>query len=68
MRDTLKLLEKQLQAIQVRTEQSTVDLLVRADAGRLQQVFVNIILNALDAMKDGGVLTIRTGYSEKPGF
>ena len=68
VRDTLKLLEKQMQAVQVRTELSTVELWVRGDPGRLQQVLVNIIVNALDAMRDGGSLTLRTGYSEKPGY
>jgi len=67
VRDTLKLLERQTQAIQVRCELATGDLPVRGDPGRLQQVLVNIVLNALDAMRDGGLLTIRTGYSEKPG-
>ena len=68
VRDTLKLLERQTQAIQVRSELSTVELWVRGDLGRLQQVLVNITVNALDAMREGGSLTVRTGYSEKPGF
>ncbi|HUK13092.1 MAG TPA: ATP-binding protein [Thermoanaerobaculaceae bacterium] len=70
VRDTLELLERQpqLQAVQLRTELSTVPLAVEGDARRLQQVLVNVILNALDAMSEGGTLTIRTGHSERPGF
>jgi len=67
VRDTLKLVERQTQAIQVRSELAAGELVVRGDPRRLQQVLVNIVLNALDAMRDGGTLTVRTGYSEKPG-
>ena len=34
--------------------------LVRGDSRELQQVFLNLINNAIAAMRDGGVLTIRT--------
>jgi signal transduction histidine kinase len=34
-------------------------------ADQLQQVFMNIILNAYDAMRQGDILTIKTYYSQK---
>ncbi|MPM89462.1 Signal transduction histidine-protein kinase AtoS [bioreactor metagenome] len=38
---------------------------ISADAKQLQQVFVNLITNGADAIKDTGMLTIKT-YNEKP--
>ncbi len=36
---------------------------VKGDADRLQQIFINLINNALDAMPDGGQLRIRAGVA-----
>jgi signal transduction histidine kinase len=33
-----------------------------ADPMQLQQVFMNILINAADAMRDGGTLTVQTGF------
>ncbi|MFH1146339.1 MAG: ATP-binding protein [Pseudomonadota bacterium] len=42
--------------------------LARGDAKQFQQVFLSVISNAIDAMKNGGVLGISTGLEEASDF
>jgi hypothetical protein len=65
MLETLSLVDHQLQKSEVEVK---VDLDVSlpptlANGGKLQQVFMNLVLNARDAMPQGGKLKIRT-YQE----
>ena len=55
IQETLSLLEHQLQktGIQVRTELDPDLAPVHGNAGKLQQVFLNLFLNARDAMRGG---------------
>jgi signal transduction histidine kinase len=41
---------------------------VHGDKQHLNQVFLNLILNALDAMPSGGILEIEVGKSTEPGY
>ncbi|MDR4508252.1 MAG: PAS domain S-box protein [Candidatus Brocadiaceae bacterium] len=38
---------------------------IYGDADNISQVVINIIMNAIDSMPKGGVLSIRTGYSDR---
>jgi two-component system NtrC family sensor kinase len=62
IQETLSLLEHQLQksGIQVKTDLDPGLRPVHGNAGQLQQVFLNLILNARDAMSAGGTLEVRT--------
>ena len=62
IQETLSLLEHQLQksGIQVKTDLDAGLPPVHGNAGKLQQVFLNLFLNARDAMSGGGTLEVRT--------
>jgi PAS domain S-box-containing protein len=64
--DTLQLLEPQLRRSQIELSRSyDKDApLVYGNAGKLQQVFTNLILNARDAIPDGGRIIVSTGAAE----
>jgi CheY-like chemotaxis protein len=52
--------------IEFKVELGENDLIVMADQGQLDQVFMNLVTNAKDAMPKGGVLTITTGAAQLP--
>jgi two-component system NtrC family sensor kinase len=60
--NALSIIESQalFQNIDIRKEYITDPPKITADASQLHQVFINIILNAAEAMQGNGTLTIRT--------
>ena len=64
--DTLSLLEHQFKTAKIRVEDELSSHLptIQGNAGRLQQVFLNLFLNAKDAMPNGGTLRIITSNGD----
>jgi two-component system, NtrC family, sensor kinase len=62
IRDTLSLLEHQFKTAQIRVDlELTQDLpSIHGNAGKLQQVFLNLLLNAKEAMPGGGTMRVVT--------
>ncbi len=60
--DTLALLEHQFKTGRIKVESRTSDdlPLIYGNSGKLQQVFLNLFLNAKDSMPDGGSLRVHT--------
>jgi len=62
IRDTLSLLEHQFKTAQIEADLDLADdlPLIHGNPGKLQQVFLNLLLNAKEAMQSGGRLRVAT--------
>lgn len=48
--------------VELRTDLSSEGVIVEADYGQIEQALLNLTINAKDAMPDGGMLKIETGF------
>jgi signal transduction histidine kinase len=66
IQETLSLVEHQLKKsdVEVRTALESTLPSIHGNAGKLQQVFLNLFLNARDAMEGGGVLEVKTSSDD----
>jgi len=64
---TLSLLKKEMarKHIAWKTAFHAENRLVHADPNRLRQVFLNLAINAMESMNDGGTITVRTGAAKR---
>ena len=69
IQETLSLLEHQMlkAGLEVRTAFDPTAPAIAGNPGKLQQVFLNLFINARDAMTSGGVLEVKTSHEEDGG-
>jgi signal transduction histidine kinase len=62
---TLEMMSEKLQErkVDITYDRQNTDLFIMADQERLRQVFLNLIINAMDAMPEGGSLIVTAGYA-----
>lgn len=67
LEDTLQLLEPQIRKseIEIVKDYAEIPPKIFGNAGKLQQVFTNLILNARDAMIGSGQITLQTSYQNE---
>ena len=65
--DSLLLLEKELNKYRITLEKSFSEMLpeIMADGNQIQQVILNLLINARQAMPDGGTLSLKIHYDEE---
>jgi two-component system sensor histidine kinase HydH len=65
--DVLKLMEADLRHRKIELVKRMDELLpeVMLDADRMKQVFMNVILNSMQAMSEGGKLTVSSSYDQE---
>ncbi len=67
--DVLVLLEREMMKYRVQVEREFAPVpRVSANSGQLQQVLLNLMVNARQAMPDGGRLILRLSHDEPTGF
>jgi two-component system, NtrC family, sensor kinase len=66
IRETITLVDHQLSSSQVKVELSLDEaaMNIKGSPGKLQQVLLNLVMNARDAMQGGGTLTVITSRHE----
>ncbi len=61
LRDVLRLIHYELSRNNIRLEENYDDLpCIQADSNKLKQVFINLIMNAVHVMPEGGTLAVTT--------